>query len=232
MKKLFTLGLVAFTSFAFASSLECAEGSEVTVYIDDQQFEGVVHLEIENVSSNALDVHCARNVTEDIDGGQNYFCWTQCYLPGADLSPTPSTIPANSSVDLFSAHVKPQGNQGVFRATYTFFDANNPTDKVDVMVNVYSTPVGIVAHNFENEISLISPNPANEYTIVTYSANQDKNSKLVIYNMLGAKIEEVELLEENGVVKVDTYKMKAGVYFVNLVSDDKIMSTQKLVVTK
>ena len=54
---------------------------------------------------------------------------------------------------------------------------------------------------------------------------------MVIYNMLGDRVMETVVEENEGTIKMDVSSLEQGIYFCNLESDGKMLSTRRLVVT-
>ena len=75
-------------------------------------------------------------------------------------------------------------------------------------------------------------NPADGYTSFNYRLNENNGqSRIEIYNMLGSRIRTVHLLGKMGESTVATSDLKPGVYLCSIISSDNtITNTYKLVV--
>ena len=72
----------------------------------------------------------------------------------------------------------------------------------------------------------IFPNPSNG--IFTISKNNlPENSSIAIFNILGEKISDIEL--KNDLTEIDLSSEAKGIYFYQVFSEGKIISTGKLI---
>jgi hypothetical protein len=234
MKRIFTLALLFSFGLTFGQSLQCTQGSDVTVWEDSDGGEIVIELAIENISSVSGNYHVERTITQDLNGVTNLFCWTACYLPTTNTSTSPLTIAAGEENHAFSFHMFPAGNNGTFSADYRFYNELDPTDAIIVTITSHTTPTGVeVSSEVKNTIHQIVPNPASGFTSINYSALDGfETAELQVFNMLGAMVKNEKLFEINGNVIISTSDLSSGVYFVNLLIDDKRVSTQKLTVVR
>jgi hypothetical protein len=90
------------------------------------------------------------------------------------------------------------------------------------------TPVG-VTEIAQNEIVSVYPNPAEDGTVVKVN-NQSENTAIVITDMYGRTLFSQELAPAVNSVAISTEEWSNGMYFVNVICDGKITSTQKLIV--
>ena len=235
MKKLLTLFLLLAVSTSFAQSFECEEGTDVVVWKESTETDIAIYLHINNTSQLNRNVHVTRNVTQDLAGSANYFCFgTNCYDPNTSQSSQSVAIAPGGSDDSFVFHLAPAGNNGTFVAEYTFYNESNQNDALVVTITVNTTPTGQHEVNVtHNTINLIAPNPAAEFTTVDYSTNEGfENASIEVYNMLGAKVKTVEVFETNGSQIVETSDLQSGVYMMNLMVDGRIVSTKRLIVNR
>lgn len=244
MKKIL---LSVFTFFAvstaFAQSFEVHDvagndvsGTTIHVWEDSANLMDV-HLEIlnTNTSSPYKLAYAKRRVNyHNIPNGFNYFCWTICYSPMVDTSLTSDTLYSMQPYTKFHGYMNPNNSSGETSITYTVYDADNVSDSTWVTIVYHADVVGIddVSASGENKISAAAPNPANNFTNLSYSLkNNVQTGRIVVYNMLGELIKEVRLDEKQGTIKLNLAGMNTGVYFYSLVADDKVISTRKLVVS-
>jgi hypothetical protein len=127
------------------------------------------------------------------------------------------------------------GNVPVAMITSRIFDKN-----IVVATHgggIYSTKVVNVGiedghHLEEISIGFPSPNPSKGKTSLTFSLNEAKQLQIVVYNLLGVKIQEIEnsgFSKGKHEVKWDTGGYINGMYFV-VVSDGKQIAQRKLLV--
>lgn len=236
MKKYFTLLLICLSATTFVEaqsisilSLNRSPWGDMNETIIQSQ--GL----IENSSSNTLDVK-VRRITEDtVPGTQNYFCWEQCYEPQVSESPTAMTMTAGMQTDFFYADYKPRGNAGVSTLVYCFYDANNEADSTCATVRFSASPTGIqdVFMGDESGISESYPNPAKTVAKINYALKAGwQKAEVVVYSMLGSKVRELKLKQDQGTLKLDVSTLPSGMYFYSLMVDDKAINTKKMLVTK
>ncbi len=79
----------------------------------------------------------------------------------------------------------------------------------------------------------IYPNPANN--LVQFSFNNSQNpsiGKLVIYNAMGIKIEELNYLNPNQIYQINTNNYLPGIYSFKLQQDDETMKVKRVIILK
>ena len=235
---------IAFVVFLYCSSfaqtsleIKDANGSTITnTTIElwgDTSVETAFHLDVENISSNSLEVKVKRIETNVLSGSMNYFCWVQCYAPSTSLSPQASTINAGNTSNLFSGHYIPGTNMGSSSIVYVFFDSNNSNDSAYVIVNYHSTAAGIKDNKevIKNSISNLWPNPAQSFVSFNYMLDDNSRSgKISIHNMLGVVIKEVELMGKQSSATISVSNFEPGIYFYSFMVEDKVITTKRVVI--
>lgn len=79
----------------------------------------------------------------------------------------------------------------------------------------------------------IYPNPAISNVTVTYSKDAiDANSKLIITDMLGVTVQEINLPTVSNQMEISTANFKNGIYFYTITSATKKSLAKKLVISK
>ncbi|MBS1650998.1 MAG: T9SS type A sorting domain-containing protein [Bacteroidetes bacterium] len=100
-------------------------------------------------------------------------------------------------------------------------------NQLDSIVKRYlsSSEVVIQSSTFE-----IYPNPSNSDVYLNYTNKIDdvKNSKIEICNSLGQVIFSTSIKAENQMQKIDISEFTKGVYFINLITNNKIVCVKKL----
>ena len=143
----------------------------------------------------------------------------------AILAPGQEIKYSNSDLEAFSGYYVPAQIAGVSVVEYCFYDENNPSDETCITVTYeISSATGV------NDIDIISqfyPNPAKESIYFEYYL--DKSANLVIMDILGNQIKQVQILDD-GKQKVNISDLSKGIYFGSIISDNKIKSTQKIIV--
>ncbi|MGB1317795.1 MAG: T9SS type A sorting domain-containing protein [Flavobacteriales bacterium] len=236
MKKIIlSLGLLATIGGVQAQSLTITHidnsmwGSVETTLM---QAEGT----IENTNGSApIAVRVERITIDTVPGTQNYFCWEQCYEPATNVSPTAMTIDPGQRIDQFYADYKPNGFAGVSTLKYCFYDDTNQMDSVCTIVRFTASPLGVqdVFAGNQSGISESFPNPARTVASVNYAlAAGWVDAKISVFSMLGSKVKDLKLSENQGTLKMDVASLPSGMYFYTLNVDGKDISTKKMLVTK
>jgi hypothetical protein len=259
MKKIFTSVIaLAFTSFSFAQSLRIYEsGVDITgTHVYDtahgydfagQNMDLIVHeLELHNTTSSNVSYKVNRTLLSGTLPAQSkvYFCTgTQCYSPNAAITWTPggasatiaanATLPSGAGTYGISAHYDDSlANQNV-TVLYRVFNTAVAGDTAVVTVHYIGIAAGIEDHTLASgTISAASPNPANSFVSVKYDMNQyAQKGKIAFYDMLGKKVKEIELVEKQGVARIEVGDLNSGIYFYSFTVNDKAIVTKKLVVS-
>lgn len=196
------------------------------------QSEGV----IENTNGGGdIDVYVRRYTIDTVAGSQNYFCWGQCFEPGTDVSPNGIIIGDGQSSSEFYADYKPNGNAGTSTLAYCFYSGNHVSDSVCATIRFTANPLGVqdVFMGNQSGISESYPNPARSIANINFALKQGwKKAELTVYSMLGSKVKEIKLKDDQGTVKLPVSDLPSGMYFYTLTVDDRDISTKKMLVTK
>lgn len=236
MKRILLFAFVLTTTTVFGQSSLSILNIETMVWgsVEDNllQTTGTV----ENTNGSApIDVRVMRITEDTVPGTDNYFCWEQCYEPPVSVSPTTMSIAPGQRIDQFYADYKPNGIDGASALTYCFYDDANEADSVCVTVRFLITQVGIedVFGTNESAVSSAYPNPAKDVVKINYGLKAGWNkAEVVVYSMLGSKVREIDLTEDQGTLKMNVSSLPSGMYFYSLMVDDKAISTKKMLVTK
>lgn len=81
-------------------------------------------------------------------------------------------------------------------------------------------------------ISNMYPNPADDHTnlVIKYQGKFTK-ARISFFNLIGAEVESIDLGRMDEEIRVSTVSWPSGVYFYQLLVDDKKLSTKKFVVS-
>lgn len=236
---------VFFTVSAFAQ--QDVTGGNFTIYgSQDSTLEGDVT--VINGGTSTISVKVKRVPQTLVSGSINYFCWAQCYGPSTNVSPTALTLAPGDTLTNFHGYYAAEGNPGTSSIMYVFYDINNTSDSAYVTINFQTsaTPEAAVERyivlNFGTTgvsdlsgnlpyLSLIS-NPVQEHALFKYNLEGSVGtSKISIYNVLGEKINDLKLENIKGIKSYSTSSLSSGVYFYSLITDNKVISSKKFVVT-
>jgi len=103
----------------------------------------------------------------------------------------------------------------------------NITDmfRINIDMVTVSIPDAINDVNGNGLIS-IYPNPANDKIFVSNA----ENSVVAIYNVLGEKVRSCNIFDDESTI--DLSDLNQGAYFVKVLTDNEIVATQKIILTK
>jgi Secretion system C-terminal sorting domain len=187
---------------------------------------------IHNGAGSALDVMVERTVNILAPGHTGYFCWDVCYGTSVNMSTGFLTVQPNADNSSFYCDIDPHGAAGLDTVCYRFFDSNNASDNVDIcMYFDIGTGITTVDASQMSPLSVASPNPANTLSGINYYTDVTKNPKLVIYDLLGSKVFETNLVQKQGAFILNVSDFKQGIYVYSLIENGKSIATRKLVVT-
>ena len=188
--------------------------------------------ELVNNSGSSKNVKMFRKINNIAAGQQSSFCWgINCYGPLTDTATYIVSV-APGDFDTARCDLNPMGFAGYSEVTYCWYDVNNPSDSICLKFT-YDVATGInqviAAEDF---VSLPRPNPSDGSTVITYNLkNQNADSKIVFYNVIGSKVMEVKVDNSKHYIQINTSALQAGVYYYSFISGNKAISTNKLVVS-
>lgn len=238
MKKIFTIVFLAFIAFAAnAQSLRLIRENGTTVgnndiievVLDGTQEEVNTYIGYENLTDQQVGFYVKKEVFafDDHVNPIITFCIGNCYT--GDLSEL-TTVEPNTTVapsDLYAFHSSYLGDPSNASVRYTFYNAENESDRVSFTIN-YKYGVGIRQADAAGKL-LASPNPATTNVTVSYTAPSG-NSDIVIKNLTGKEVFRTGINGGTGSVRINVTEFAAGVYFYGIESDGKMVCTKKLLV--
>jgi hypothetical protein len=238
---LFCLSLFAGT-FAQSFSLQdtngvaIAAGSTYQILGDPSDIVMTAKIHVKNNSAVDKQVKVKKVIqaADTLPGTLNYFCWGVCYAPWTYISPFAQPILAGQVTDQFYGDYNPQTIPGKSFVTFVFFDVDNVNDSVAVKVEFNASPSSIgdtpKAHA---SVSAAYPNPAVTNLNLEYNISGQVNSaKVVVSNILGSQVKEVQLESFSGRIQVPVSDLVNGIYFYSIVADKQLVLTRKFVVKK
>jgi len=239
MKKyVLLLCLAVITSlFAYSQSLTLsdsagplANNSTKLVYGLPSADEILSHVFVTNTTANTVRVKVKKVEIVVLDGTMNLLCWGLCFDPTVYVSPDPIEIGAGITNNSdFSGHYIPGGIIGISTIRYVFFNDANPSDSVCFNVDYDTYPQGI---SKQSDITSTNayPNPANNSVNFSCSVPQDSDAKLIIRNLLGTVVRDVDINSKSGKLSLNTSDLADGVYFYSVIVNGNPQFTKKLVI--
>lgn len=192
------------------------------------------YVNVQNLTNDTIYVHVERTVIYQVAGHDESFCFgAYCYPPSTVVSIDPTVIPPGGLDYTFRADVFPNNVCGTTSVHYRFYNQNISSDSVGIDLSFgFCTAAGLDDLSATSFVSSPTKNPADVSTSFNYLLKEsNKNARLVIYNMLGAKILSIPVYQQKGEMHINTSDLKSGVYLCSLVNGEKIINTSKLVVS-
>lgn len=180
-----------------------------------------------NSTGNPVKTIVKREYQNNQIGTDNQFCWVSCYATTTSVSPDTIEIDANDTLkNTFYTHFWANGNEGDYTIRYTFFEADNEANEnyIDITYRAKKT----VSIKNETEVVVkVYPNPVSDILSVEYTATDD--GKFALFDITGKKITESTLKSTSKSHQIDLSSLNSGVYFYTIVSNNKTVSTKKLI---
>lgn len=192
---------------------------------------------ITNNSGASMDISLKRTEVNVVTNTKNNTCWVTCpanYLSAGDqvvyLAPTMSTLAAGASDLTFAPKFKANGTQGISIIRYTFFDDANPNDSLAIVI-VYNHQTAASIATLDLKSFTMAPNPAQDYTAISFEALNNENVRLDILDLNGKVILSQNNLINQGLnqIRVETSALPQGVYLLQINGKDGFYN-EKLVV--
>jgi hypothetical protein len=162
-------------------------------------------------------------------GGENSFCWGECYTPAVTLSPSTITVASHGTDrNSFIADYRPNGEAGSSIVRYTFFLPADTTIQASVIIiwQVGSSGTG----SLEPVKPLIRayPNPADQFITITLSGQTTGRNEAILVNIQGQTV--LSKTTPSGIRQFtwNTGNLSAGIYFLKIRDDGGHMSVQKI----
>ncbi|MCD4774187.1 MAG: T9SS type A sorting domain-containing protein [Bacteroidales bacterium] len=171
------------------------------------------------------------NEGDTLSGTSNTFWWGGIEYDANTYESDELAIAGLGYDESFDGLYYPQDVAGISTINYVFFDVINPENAVTITINYDASSMSIEEKTEDILFSNAYPNPANNFVKFDYQFNNNyNNAKVVIYNLLGAKINETLISGMNGTLIINTGEMNQSVYFYSLVVDGNAVISKKLIV--
>ena len=243
MKKYLLSLIITFTVISFAKAqnpLTLTQdgnlvGDTITLWGEPTDFELVLLANLHNNSSNAMNIKVARKEISLIEGTFSQICWAGlCYSPTVDTSVNYQLVAAGgvSDDEDFSGHYAPNGHIGTSIVEFKFYNMDDPSVNVSVVVKFWASPQSISEDAMKGgSISEIYPNPATNYVNLDFNLTPSvKQAKVRVINLLGSVVKEVEIEKGTNQLKLDVSSLDNGVYFYSVLINGDTYKTKKLVI--
>ena len=241
MKQIFTLIVSVLTVATAMAQVETIDWPGA-VYVDMAESQTEVAVDVQNVSSESLDLRVSSSPSSFVSGAEYRFCWGPiCY----DWTDTDFVSPAGNNNNLivtlapdeitstFYTDYKHNGNSGSSVIEYCWFDNTDPSIEGCFTLTWQTEPVDVNELNVQAEISEISPNPVVGTSSIAYNVIGSFNkANIQVYSLVGELIQDVAISNPIGMLMVNAVDYNVGIYFVNVIVDGQVHSTKKMVISK
>jgi hypothetical protein len=207
----------------------------------------LVVFDIKNTSGSTKSYHAKRydvvlnKVQADQTEAAAYFCFAgTCYGANVDSSQNALQLSAGQSASqlqglyqMLNADLDEASSVGFSHVKYTFFNAANRSDSVQISIRYNDTPTGLKDQGNNLTSLSVFPVPAKEKVNLTVNTVYGSVSKLVLFNSIGDKVFEktVSLNTGRTNVEINTEHLSSGIYIVSLgEGTDKI--SRRIVINK
>ena len=164
-------------------------------------------------------------------GQETYFCWEQCYPPNTSSSNGSIEINAGDTILNFTAHVVPNGNEGVSEARFLFSNEDLVDDTISVkLVFDVKEPSGIIKPNTANSIVKVASNSINNFINIHVLSFLPQLS-ISVYSIAGQLVSSQNFNMVKGIINVPVASLPNGIYTVQLTSES-FYYNQKVVISR
>ena len=120
---------------------------------------------------------------------------------------------------------------GFSKVKYKIVNNSNAADST-VLYVTYNGAVGLNEKSFDNFNLSISPNPVNDMFVVKHTALESKNASIKVLNIVGSVVKELRIENNETQTRVDASQLSAGIYFVSVYSNNVLIVSKKIIVSK
>lgn len=238
MRKLYSLLLLlSISSVSFAQGSFTISDHDPDVYVPADPSDFLVDYKnrVNNVTSNDIIAQVERTIIQRQTGHNLAVCWgITCTFDTSMTITIPSpydTVLANNYNSTLKGQVYPQGNAGMSEVKYCVFDTANMADSacVTVMFDIF---VGFNELNkTKGVVGQAYPNPSNTTTSFGYDLSPNIEKREVhLYNAAGILIDRDQLPYHNGVHRLRSSELEAGMYICTFIGDGEVIATRKFLV--
>lgn len=163
------------------------------------------------------------------------YCWGDLCVPSEpNRESEVNSLEPDASSEL-KIDMKTDKNIGASSVSYRVF-ATNTTDALEVTfkVNVTDGTASVIKNVYAAKSATLSqpyPNPASGATTINYHIPSTfKKAALKVFDMFGKEVGKYEIQNNADSINLNLRKLRTGLYFCSLEVDNKVTSTQRLLV--
>jgi hypothetical protein len=194
-----------------------------------------IPLKIRNNTEKAQ-FYVVRKLHSDLGATQKgYFCLDKnCLEPG--INEFSKRVEAGETLMLLNYVVEGGMVNSQNSVRFQIFPKGSPQEIEDFSVAIYireKVEKPVVFQSKEITIQDVYPNPVQDQAFIEYQIhNENVKAKLVMHNILGKQLNEMDLPTSETRVKLQTEDFTSGIYFYTLYLDNSGVLTRKLIIRK
>ncbi len=229
----FTMLALAFGLAVQAQNFELLEKQEAFQITVGESIR--IPLKIKNNSEKAQ-FYIIRKTQSDLSSTQKgYFCLDKnCLEPG--ISEFSKKLEPGETIQQLAFVIEGGMLTNQNSVKFQVFPRGAPNEAVEYTVAlsvVERTEKPVIYQSKDITLQDVFPNPVQDHAFIDYRIhNENISAKLMIHNILGKPLNEVELPVSETRVKLQTEEFTSGIYFYTLYLDNNGVLTRKLIVRK
>jgi hypothetical protein len=194
-----------------------------------------IPIRIKNTSTKSQ-FYIIRKVSSELSSSQKgYFCLDKNCLESS-IEEFPKRIEPGETTFTLNYVLESGIQSGQNTIRFQVFVKGNSTEVVDypVVVNVVEkTQKPAIFQSRDITIQDVYPNPVQDMAYMDYRIhNENVSAKVVIHNILGSPVSEIELSALQDKVKILTDEFVSGIYFYTIYLNNTGVLTRKLIIRK
>ncbi len=200
-----------------------------TIHFQNEGTANAISIKVEDLLDSKLDETSIQMVSAShgyvMERINNQIIWKFDYI---NLPPALSNVELSKGYVFFKIKLKPGFAIGdiVPNTANIYFDTN-PAIVTNTFNTQFVSALGNLA--FETSNFLLVPNPASNFVQVYLQNNSESIKSIVIYDVLGKKVKEVNEVNSKE-VQINTADLSKGLYMVEITSNNLLKQIKKLVI--
>jgi hypothetical protein len=237
--------LLIFLSFCFACRMSSAQSfslfyhgiklaadTELVRTGTQDTLEMTTWLTIRNDAGTEKQIQARKTEISMVPGAASSICWAgYCYPAQTMQSDYPLGLaPGKDSTGCF-AHFTTGGTLGTSTVRWTYFDQDNISDSVSVVIRYTTYPTGIASPGDGRKNAVqVSPNPADMQVAFRFQDPACQVYTITLRTLTGQTILHATTGNSEGSIKLDTSVLPAGIYTYTLVSGGNRFTSGQLLI--
>ena len=191
------------------------------------------HIYVQNISSQAINVAAKKTELSVTPNTINYYCWVNCYPSSIFYSLDTLNMPAGHTETSFTCDYEAEGHIGVSFIRYTFWNTDNPNDSISFVAHYRVGPSDVNINTSELPESAFSkayPNPTKSAFFIDYDLTNIESAEIELLNVVGSVVRKQIITGLSGKIRMDVSDLDNGIYFYNIIADDKKIISKRIVI--